>query len=130
MEFLNLKIFNIKIITWIFIKISILFFIFFLNFNSKEKYTEKTNKQTIYNFNTTWCKYSRDFQPIWDQFEKENKNENLEIKDVKCDDENELCNKYPVRGYPTVILDTNGSVKEFSGKRTIEALTNFVKENQ
>jgi thiol-disulfide isomerase/thioredoxin len=126
MEFLNIKILNLSIITWIFI---IILIILLLNFNY-EKYTQKTNKQTIYNFNTTWCKYSRDFQPIWDQFEKENKNENLEIKDIKCDDENELCNKYPVRGYPTVILDTNDSVKEFSGKRTIEELTNFVKENQ
>jgi thiol-disulfide isomerase/thioredoxin len=128
MEFLNIKILNLSIKTWILILISILFLLF--NFKKNENYSDKINKQTIYNFNTTWCKYSRDFQPIWDQFEKENKNENLEIKDVKCDDENELCNKYPVRGYPTVILDTNGSVKEFSGKRTIKALTNFVEENQ
>jgi thiol-disulfide isomerase/thioredoxin len=126
MEFLNIKIFNLKIITWIFIIISILFL---LNFGQNENYSEK---RTIYNFNTTWCKYSKDFQPIWDQFEKENKNNNqrlnLEIKDVKCDDDNDLCNKYPIRGFPTVILDNNGIVKEFSGKRTVEALNNFVKD--
>ena len=123
MEFLNIKIFNLSIITWIFILISILFL---LNLNRNEKYTE--NKNIIYNFNTTWCKYSRDFQPIWDQFEKDNKNNNLEIKDIKCDDENELCNKYPIKGFPTVLLDMNGKVKEYNGKRTVEDLKDFVKD--
>ena len=124
MEFLNIKIFNLKIITWIFIIISILFL---LNFGKNENYSNKTNKPIIYNFNTTWCKYSKDFQPIWDQFEKENKNNNIEIKDIKCDDDNDLCNKYPVRGFPTVIFDNNGIIKEFNGKRTVEELNNFVK---
>jgi thiol-disulfide isomerase/thioredoxin len=130
MEFLNIKIFNKSIKIWIFILISILFLIFLINFNKNEKYSEKINKNVIYNFNTTWCKYSRDFQPIWDQFEKEN-NLDIDIKDVKCDDESlELCNKYPVRGFPTVLLDINGKVKIFNGERSVEALNQFVKENQ
>lgn len=122
MEFLDIKILNINIKIWILIIISILFL---LNFK-KEKYSEKKN--VIYNFNTTWCKYSRDFQPIWEEFEKD-KNNDIEKLDVKCDDDNELCNKYPILGYPTVLLDINGKVKIFNGARSVDALNKFVKEN-
>jgi thiol-disulfide isomerase/thioredoxin len=126
MEILNIKILNISILTWIFIVFSILFL---LNLSKPQERMEN-NKNTIYNFNTTWCRYSREFQPIWDQFTKENNINNLSIKDVKCDDESlELCNKYPVRGFPTVLLDINGKVVEYNGKRTVEELTNFVKKN-
>ena len=122
MEFLNIKILNINIKIWILIIISILFL---LNFK-KEKYSEKKN--VIYNFNTTWCKYSRDFQPIWEEFEKD-KNNDIEKLDVKCDDDNELCNIYPISGFPTVLLDVNGKIKIFNGARSVEELNKFVKEN-
>jgi thiol-disulfide isomerase/thioredoxin len=79
---------------------------------------------TIYNFNTEWCGYSKKFQPIWDDFATTMKNTSINVVDVKCDDEKnkDLCNKYEVKGYPSVIIDKNGSIQEYNGPRTVDGL--------
>jgi thiol-disulfide isomerase/thioredoxin len=86
-----------------------------------------TNKTKIYNFNTSWCGYSVRFQPIWDKFMKENTNTNINIIDVKCDDKknSDLCKKYDVPGYPTVVKDGPNGVEIYEGSRTIEGLKEF-----
>jgi thiol-disulfide isomerase/thioredoxin len=93
------------------------------------KEVEGPSETTIYNFNTSWCGYSVRFQPTWDEFTESNKNNNIKIVDVKCDKpENEdLCNRYPVEGFPTVLKVSGKTVIPFEGPRTVEALQNFAK---
>jgi thiol-disulfide isomerase/thioredoxin len=83
----------------------------------------------VYNFNTEWCGYSRKFQPIWEDFADNVKN-NMNIKaiDVKCDnDQNkDLCNKYNIQGFPTVIIVKNNQPHEYSGNRTVDDLINTI----
>jgi thiol-disulfide isomerase/thioredoxin len=96
-----------------------------INFNQPKGPEEPT----IYNFNTSWCGYSVRFQPIWDEFTEANKNNNIKIVDVKCDkSENEdLCNKYSVEGFPTVLKVKDNVMIPYKGQRTLEGLQNFVK---
>lgn len=84
----------------------------------------------IYNFNTAWCGYSVRFQPIWNEFSQKNKDPNIEIIDVKCDDESNkiLCSKYDVPGYPSVVKVSGTSVVHFNGDRTVEGLMKFASE--
>ena len=88
------------------------------------------NDTIIYNFNTSWCGYSIKFQSIWDEFSNKNKNSNIKIIDVKCDNnENEkLCNKYPVDGYPSVLKVTNKKIIPYNGPRTVAGLEKFANE--
>ena len=101
---------------------------------TKTTKTTKTNRvmkfdKTIYNFNTTWCGYSVRFQPIWDEFTEKNKDLNINIIDVKCDDSNneDLCNLYPVEGFPTVLKVKGDEVVPYTGPRTVEGLEEFSK---
>jgi len=89
---------------------------------------EGPKETTIYNFNTSWCGYSVRFQPIWDEFAENNKNSNVKIIDVKCDNsENEdLCNKYSIEGYPTILKVKQDVITPFSGSRTLEGLNEFL----
>jgi thiol-disulfide isomerase/thioredoxin len=88
-------------------------------------------KLTIYNFNTISCKYSILFQPIWDQFTDNVKDPNIKIIDVKCDNNKniELCNKFNIEGYPTVVKEDNltNSFVIYNGPRTLDGLMNFIK---
>lgn len=83
---------------------------------------------TIYNFNTTWCGYSTQFQPEWDNFAK-NKIDNINMIDAKCDDKTskhaKLATKYGVNGFPTVVAEKNGKIKHYNGKRTEKDLLNW-----
>lgn len=94
-----------------------------INFNQPEGPKETT----IYNFNTSWCGYSVKFQPTWDEFAEANRNSNIQVVDVKCDKpENEdLCNRYPVEGFPTVLKVKDNVVIPYEGPRTLEGLQYF-----
>ena len=91
----------------------------------------------LYNFNTSWCGHSVDFQPIWDKFSREtNIIANLEALDVKCDNEDgdEICNEYKVNAFPTIILEKYDEKGEpiritYTGERTLEALNDFRNAN-
>ena len=97
----------------------------------EEDINETGDKVTIMNFNTEWCGYSRDFQPIWDKFTKQMKGKKIHVKDIKCDKSNNqgLCQKYEIEGFPTVKLVNNGKVHEFGGRRTVEDLSEFVNQH-
>ena len=84
----------------------------------------------VYNFNTTWCGHSVNFQPEWDKFSK-NTPKNVVAIDAKCDDSTSefaiLANKFGVRGFPSVGAEKNGDIRQYNGPRTAEGLFDWVK---
>jgi thiol-disulfide isomerase/thioredoxin len=96
--------------------------------NKLTKIIDNDGKINIYNFNTSWCSYSRSFQPVWDKFVKTLDPEIYSAKDIKCEDDanKELCNKYNVPGYPTVVMDSFEPVN-YEGPRTVNGLRSFLK---
>lgn len=83
----------------------------------------------FYNFNTTWCGWSKKFQPEWDKFTamvKSNPKLNsiIDVQDVKCDNDanKQLCIDNDVQGYPTVIINVNGKSTDYDGPRTVDGL--------
>jgi thiol-disulfide isomerase/thioredoxin len=58
-------------------------------------------------FYASWCPFSQMFLPIFKAYEKDNPTECLSIL---IDDKPELCDKYSVEYYPTIILFKKGRV--------------------
>jgi thiol-disulfide isomerase/thioredoxin len=88
---------------------------------------DDNDKIKVYNFNTTWCGYSKQFQPIWDDFVSTIKDEdNIDAYDLKCDNDNynDLVNKYEIEGFPTVIIEKSNNFIKYNGPRTVEGLRN------
>jgi thiol-disulfide isomerase/thioredoxin len=106
------------------------------NAEIKEKFSEVSSedktKIKVFNFNTSWCGWSRRFQPEWEEFSKRVKSEpklsHVDAFDVKCDDDkNEsMCEKYEVPGYPFVVVEINGKRTQYNGERTADALVKYV----
>lgn len=101
--------------------------------DSGEKFTDVVkNKIKIFNFNTSWCGWSRRFQPEWNKFVEQIKTDpklsHVEALDIKCDDEknNDICNKYQVPGYPYVVIEINGKQQQYNGERTASGLIKFI----
>jgi thiol-disulfide isomerase/thioredoxin len=118
---------------WIWI-LTILVIILLINKQlTQEPKSEKfsNNDVTIYNFNTTWCGWSKRFQPTWDNFSESVKQNmpNIKAIDIKCDDKKneELCKQFKVPGYPSVVAVVNGETKMYSGSRTLDDLLQFAK---
>lgn len=101
--------------------------------NNQNTLTEKfasDAKITIYNFNTSWCGWSKRFQPEWDKFTNLCKDmHNVEAIDVKCDNDenNGLCANFQVPGYPTVIAIVNNKQIVYENERNANKLIEFVK---
>ena len=101
--------------------------------NNTENFT--TEKIKVFNFNTTWCGWSKKFQPEWDTFAKTINSspdaDKYEVKDIKCDDINDpeikkLTTKYKVPGYPYVIIEKDGVPQSYEGPRKSADLLKFV----
>jgi len=100
-----------------------------------EKFVGVSNNKTkikIFNFNTSWCGWSKRFQPEWDDFSNRVKTNNalshVDVIDVKCDNnKNELiCEEYKVPGYPFIIIENNGERIQYNGERTADALIKHI----
>lgn len=133
---LNEILFNYKVLNipgWIWL-IIIIYFLYTMynkcNINTNMKENFNNSKVKVYNFNTEWCGWSKRFQPEWDKFtELSNKMTNVTAIDVKCDNEEnkELCKKFDVPGFPTVIFEVGDKIIPYKKERTATALVEFIK---
>lgn len=95
------------------------------------KKNEQKNNIKIYNFYADWCGYSIQFKPIWADFEKKIKSNinKYNISDIRAIEEsncNDMCNKYNIKGFPTVIFEINNNPIIYQGERTVESLEAFL----
>jgi thiol-disulfide isomerase/thioredoxin len=69
----------------------------------------KAKEKAFVLFYATWCPYSQRFLPIFEDYAKTNPQECIS---VIIDDEPDLCEKYQIEYYPTVLLLKNGDVEK------------------
>lgn len=67
-------------------------------------------------------------KPDWDKLADE-AHQSVFIADVNCSDEEELCTKSGVQGYPTIKVYKDGKVEDYRGGRGFEELFDFVDSN-
>lgn len=91
-----------------------------------------SGKTFIYFF-APWCKYCKQFAPIWEQLGKRVIEKGLmsKIAKVDCTKESNLCKQLKISAYPSVILfKTKYSSKPFKDNRDLESLWKFLKQNE
>jgi len=94
---------------------------------------ESTVKPKLILYYAMWCGYSRQFLPEWEKFEQyatENL-KNINIEKINCEGDNEsICNKKGVPGFPYIVLEkSDGKILPFDGDRTVEELVKFLQNN-
>lgn len=79
---------------------------------SEEKNVEdilKEKEKAFVLFYASWCPHSQRFLPIFEEYAKTNPDECLSVMiDFRAD----LCDKYAIEYYPTVLLFKKGKVKK------------------
>ncbi|KAK3580221.1 hypothetical protein CHS0354_012748 [Potamilus streckersoni] len=83
---------------------------------------------TFIEFFAPWCGHCIKLAPTWDELGKKYADvEEIKIAKVDCTQERDLCSKYEVTGYPTLLLFHNGVKKEdYLEGRDLDALSRFV----
>jgi thiol-disulfide isomerase/thioredoxin len=69
----------------------------------------KNNGKVFVLFYASWCPFSKKFLPVYERYAK---NSRLPCIRVVADDKFDLCIKYEIEVFPTVLLFENGAVAE------------------
>ena len=67
----------------------------------------KSKDKTFVLFYASWCPFSQEFLPVFEEYAKANPQECIS---VVVDDKPDLCDKYAIEYYPTVLLFKKGKV--------------------
>ena len=81
-------------------------------------------------FCVPWCKHCKNLGSLWDDLGKAMENENeIEIGEVDCGTDKEVCSKVDIHSYPTFKIFYDGEeVVRYQGTRDVESLKAFVLE--
>ena len=91
-------------------------------------------KARLYFFYTDWCGFSQKAMPEWEKLEAALKETpyfgTTEVTAVRVDGDKDKATSliYEVSGYPTIKLETSSILRDYEGKRTSDALVQFLRE--
>lgn len=89
-----------------------------------------TKMATLYYFYTTWCPLSKKANPEWEALQTATngvvKDVNIVFKEVDCDKDATLADKFGINGYPTIKLVYNGTTYEYDAKPNKDTLIQFL----
>uniref|UniRef100_A0A8C4R317 protein disulfide-isomerase n=1 Tax=Eptatretus burgeri TaxID=7764 RepID=A0A8C4R317_EPTBU len=80
-------------------------------------------------FYTPWCGYCKSLIETWEELsmKKFPGLPHVNVAELDCTSDKDLCSKFKVTGYPTLLLFVGGNkVAKFSGPRNLEDLHSFV----
>ena len=140
--FINNKLYTIFLILVIILFIAVIIYCYNKFFKPKinpdyidnKEFISKSNDDvdegTLYYFYTTWCPYCKVSKPEWNKL-KENsggviKSTKIIFKEVDCDKDNNLADKYEVTGYPTIKLIYNNKIYNYDAKPSYDTLNEFL----
>tara|TARA_B100001989_G_C24549475_1_gene473281 strand:+ start:4587 stop:5243 length:657 start_codon:yes stop_codon:yes gene_type:complete len=85
-----------------------------------------SGKSVFIKFFAPWCGHCKKLKPDWDLL-GDSGPKNVIIGDVDCTDNGKLlCDKYGVKGYPTLKRFWKKTNEDYSGERSYEALKKYV----
>lgn len=89
-----------------------------------------TKEATLYFFYTTWCPYCKVSRPEWDKLIEQTggvvKSTKIIFRDIDCDKNPDIADRYKVDGYPTIKLIYNNKIYDYDAKPSVETLNEFL----
>jgi thiol-disulfide isomerase/thioredoxin len=82
-------------------------------------------------FYTTWCPHCKKAMPVWNEVKEEYNGKVINdypvtFREVDCDKEEEVANRYNVEGYPTIKLLKGNDVIEYDAKPEKSTIIEFL----
>ena len=95
------------------------------------KHSESEKKMaTLYYFYTTWCPLSKKANPEWEALQTATngvvKGVNIVFKEIDCDKDVAVADKFEINGYPTIKLVYDGTTYEYDAKPNKDTLIQFL----
>jgi thiol-disulfide isomerase/thioredoxin len=98
--------------------------------NVREDFDSQPATLTL--FYADWCGHCKKLKPTFDRElpqALQRKRMPCKLQSVNADDHPELVKKYNIKGFPTMILQSNGRLVEYNGDRTVSDIERFISKN-
>ena len=121
----------IRYLLFVLIFLLLIVSVFYYKFIYVSENMNNVTEGKIVLYSAPWCSHCEQFKPKWNKFKEDNKNKinNLDIKTVDCQTENELCNNEKIEFIPSIIMYKNGDKKVYEGEKDIEQLKKWILSN-
>merc|ERR1712087_390950 len=88
----------------------------------------RRGEYTFVHFMAPWCDRCRTLDPKWELLSRKYPGK-VKVAEVDCTQNRDLCSRYKIQGYPTLILFKDGKpVQEYQGGRDLKSLSNFIEK--
>ncbi|KAI8879240.1 thioredoxin-domain-containing protein, partial [Backusella circina FSU 941] len=85
-----------------------------------------SKKPWFIKFYAPWCGHCKNLAPIWEKLAVKLQDKEINLAEVNCEDNKDICSKYKVTGLPTLTLFVHGGkVKYNGGERSLEKLEQY-----
>eukprot|EP00033_Pygsuia_biforma_P000684 GCRY01000804.1.p1 GENE.GCRY01000804.1~~GCRY01000804.1.p1 ORF type:complete len:240 (-),score=34.33 GCRY01000804.1:42-761(-) len=101
---------------------------FSISFNYSELFDAVKEKIWLIKFYAPWCGHCKNLAPTWKELGENFKDdENINIGEVNLDlsQNRAIQPRLGIKGYPTILLFTNGKFYKFTGERQLSSLKAF-----
>ena len=94
-----------------------------------------TGKANLYFFYTDWCGFSQKAMPEWESLESIVGESpyfgTTEVRTIRvnAEEDRKTALLYEVHAYPAIMVETRDGITEYSGKRTADALLQFLRSS-
>jgi len=93
-----------------------------------KKWEGFATEKTVSFYYLPGCSWCEKFKPEWKKFESSAKDNGIVTRAVNAQENEQEVSKKQIKGFPTVLVTSNGKEVEYNGERTSEALLAFVKK--
>jgi thiol-disulfide isomerase/thioredoxin len=81
-------------------------------------------KVTLYYAN--WCGHCKTFKPTWDKLKSEFDSIGIEYDEYEDSKNKKIMKENNIEGYPTIRIEKNGEVEDYSGSRDYNDMLNYL----
>eukprot|EP01147_Barroeca_monosierra_P009302 gene9302-1570_t len=87
--------------------------------------TGSTTGNWFVKFFAPWCGFCKSLAPVWDELAENLKESSVNVAKVDCTQNRQTCERFGVRGYPTLLFFHEGKVYKYKGNRDVTSLSAF-----
>lgn len=79
-------------------------------------------------YHANWCGHCTRFQPEWEKLNKMEELKDVELVSYEYSKNKNEIDKANITGFPTIHVEVNGKVEEYSGQRNADAIKEYLKD--